>query len=115
MARAPRSANDETIYDQVCGVIVREQGVSDASLKAAHVLAWNVGPSALVGLEAGGDRVVYHCTDDEPFAAAIPFDATGVRGDDAELLARGEGVRAALAAVEYAWVHPGYRDSLAER
>lgn len=112
MASTTPAANDETIFDQLCGAIGRTQGVTDASLKTAHVLAWNVGPNALVGLEAGGERVVFRIDGEETFAAAFPFDETDVHDDDAELLGRGPGVEDALQSVEYEWLHPEYRGAV---
>lgn len=99
------------VFDQLCAAIARERGGSDVYLQAAHVLRRANGAYSLVGLEAGGERVVYHY--EGVFASAIPFDAEGVRQAEAETLARSEDVRASLSTVEYAWVHPAYRDRLA--
>ena len=112
MAKATPTADQETIYDQLCKAITHAKGVTDASLKTAQVLMWDVGPTSLVGLEAGGERAIYHVDGDEEFVAAFPFDETGVNDDDAELLGQGDNVEEALDEVEYEWVHPGYRESL---
>jgi hypothetical protein len=97
-------------FDQLCEAIAREQGGEDVYLKAAHVMRRNNGAYSLVGLEASGERVVYHY--EGVFASAIPFDEKGVRREAAETLARNEDVREGLEQVEYAWVHPAYRDRL---
>lgn len=97
-------------FDQLCEAIARERGGANAYLEAAHVLRRNNGAYSLVGLEAGGERVVYHY--EGVFVSAIPFDENGVRQADAETLARNENVREGLEQVEYAWVHPAYRDLL---
>lgn len=112
MASATESAKPTEIYDQLCATIAGEQDAANVSLKTAQILMWDVGSNSLVGLEAGGDRAVFHCADDAEFVAAIPFDESGVHGDDAELLAREEGVREGLEAVEYEWVHPEYRGKI---
>jgi imidazolonepropionase-like amidohydrolase len=97
-------------FDQLCEAIAREQGGADASLKAAHVVRRSNGAYSLVGLEAGGERVVYHY--EGVFASAMPFDEEGVHREAAETLARNEDVREGLDRVAYSWVHPEYRGDL---
>lgn len=97
-------------FDQLCEAIARERGGADVYLQAANVLRRNNGAYSLVGLEVGGERVIYHY--EGVFASAIPFDESGVHQDEAETLARNEDVREGLDRVEYAWVHPEYRDLL---
>lgn len=97
-------------FDELCEAIARERGGEDVYLTAAHAMRRNNGAYSLVGLETGGERVIYHY--EGVFASAIPFDAEGVRREEAETLARNEDVREGLAQVEYAWVHPAYRDLL---
>jgi len=99
------------LFDQLCEAIARERGGADVYLMAANVLRRSNGAYSLVGLEAGGDRVVYHY--EGVFVSAIPFDAEAVRQAEAETLARGENVADGLTEVEYGWVHPAYRDLLA--
>lgn len=101
------------LFDQLCRAIARERGGADAYLAAAHVLRRSNGAYSLVGIERGGERAVYHY--EGVFASAIPFDESGVRQDEAETLARNERVREGLERVDYAWVHPDYRESLGER
>lgn len=110
MATTRRSTDRDEVFDQFRDALARERDATDASLQATRILCRNIGASQLVGLEDGGERVVFHWTDDEEFVAAIPFDETGVKGDSAEILARGEDARGALDDVEYAWVHPEYRE-----
>ncbi|MFC7078833.1 hypothetical protein [Halorussus caseinilyticus] len=105
----PPAANTE-IFDRLCAAIAREQGGADVYLKAAHLIRRNNGAYSLVGLEEGGERAVYHY--EGVFASVMPFDEDGVRQHEAETLARNEDVREGLTAVEYAWVHPAYRDLL---
>lgn len=97
-------------FDQLCEAIARERGGGKVYMEAAHVLRRNNGAYSLVGLEAGGERVVYHY--EGVFVSAIPFDEEGVHRKEAETLARGEDVRQALEDVEYAWMHPKYRGLL---
>jgi len=113
MASTTPTTIEKPIFDQLCEAITREQGATDASLKTARVLAASVGPNQLVGLEEGGERAVFRIDGDEPFAAAFPFDETGVH-DDGELLGRGSSVDEELAGVEYEWVHPAYRNGVTE-
>ena len=105
---APTGTTD--IFDQLCEAIAREQGGADVYLKAAHVVRRSNGAYSLVGLEEGGERVVYHY--EGVFASVMPFDVAGVRRDEAETLARNEDVREGLDDVTYSWVHPDYRDQL---
>lgn len=109
MVSIPQTTAEKPIFDQLCEAITHEQGATDASLKTAHVLAWDVGPNVLVGLEAGGERVTFRIDGDEKFAAAFPFDENGVHDAEAELLGRGAGVKEGLADVEYKWVRPEYQ------
>lgn len=111
MASSAAPAGNTELFDRLCEAIAREQGGADVYMKAAHLLRRDNGAYALVGLESGGERAVYHY--EGVFASALPFDADGVRQEEAETLARNEDVREALRAVSYAWVHPGYRDLLA--
>ena len=108
MASSVASAGRTERFDELCEAIARERGGADVYLQAANVLRRENGAYSLVGLEAGGERVVYHY--EGVFASAIPFDEEGVRQREAETLARNENVRESLADVEYAWVHPSYRD-----
>ncbi|WP_128478819.1 hypothetical protein [Halorussus pelagicus] len=110
MASSAAPAGTTELFDRLCEAIAREQGGADVYLKAAHLLRRNNGAYSLVGLEAGGERAVYHY--EGVFASAIPFDAAGVRRDEAETLARNENVREGLHAVAYSWVRPAYRDLL---
>jgi hypothetical protein len=84
--------------------------MADVYLKVAHVVRRSTGAYSLVGLEAGGERVIYHY--EGVFASAMPFDEEGVHREAAETLARNEDVRGGLHETEYAWVHPEYRDEL---
>jgi imidazolonepropionase-like amidohydrolase len=97
-------------FDQLCEAIARERGGADVYLKAAHVARRSNGAYSLVGLEEGGERVVYHY--EGVFASAMPFDAEGVHREAAVTLARNEDVREGLEALRYSWVHPEYRDEL---
>ncbi|NEU58258.1 hypothetical protein [Halorussus sp. MSC15.2] len=110
MASSVASSGRTERFDELCEAIAREQGGTDVYVKAANVLRRANGAYSLVGLEDGGERVVYHY--EGVFASAIPYDAEGVRQHEAETLARNENVREGLTAVEYAWVHPAYRDLL---
>jgi hypothetical protein len=110
MASPAATTGRTELFDDLCEAIARERGGTDVYLQAANVLRRANGAYALVGLEAGGERVVYHY--EGVFASAIPFDADGVRQAEAETLARNENVREGLTAVEYAWLHPAYRDLL---
>ncbi|WP_137286258.1 hypothetical protein [Halorussus salinisoli] len=110
MASSATPAGDTDLFDRLCEAIARERGGVDVYVKAAHLLRRNNGAYSLVGLEDGGERVVYHY--EGVFASVMPFDAEGVRQDEAETLARNYDVREGLETVEYAWVHPEYRDLL---
>jgi hypothetical protein len=110
MASSVAPSGDTEVFDQLCEAIAREQGGEDAYLEAAHVVRRSNGAYALAGLEAGGERVVYHY--EGVFVSAMPFDEDGVRRAEAETLARTENVREGLHEVEYSWVHPEYRDQL---
>ena len=110
MSSSVAPAGRTELFDQLCAAIARERGGADVYLMAANVLRRANGAYALVGLESGGDRVVYHY--EGVFVSAIPFDADGVRQADAETLARNDDVEEGLTEVEYAWVHPAYRDLL---
>ncbi|PSP54356.1 hypothetical protein BRC82_10600 [Halobacteriales archaeon QS_1_67_19] len=113
MTSTTRTTKPTELYDQLSAAISRERSGANASLTTAQVLMWNVGGNELVGLEAGCERAVFNCTDDG-FAAAIPFDESGVHGDRAELLGRGEAITEGLASVEYEWVHPEYRSRVTD-
>ncbi|WP_135825206.1 hypothetical protein [Halorussus ruber] len=110
MASSVAPSGNTEVFDQLCEAIAREQGGADVYLKAAHVVRRSNGAYALAGLEAGGERVVYHY--EGVFVSAMPFDEEGVRRDEAETLARNEDVREGLHEVEYSWVHPEYRGEL---
>lgn len=110
MASPAASAGRTELFDRLCEAVAREAGGGDAYLKAAHLLGRDNGAYSLVGLEAGGERAVYHY--DGVFASAMPFDAEGVRRAEAETLARNENVREGLRSASYSWVRPSYRDLL---
>jgi len=110
MASSVAPYGNTEVFDQLCEAIAREQGGADVYLKAAHVVRRSNGAYALAGLEAGGERVVYHY--EGVFVSAMPFDEEGVRRDEAETLARNEDVREGLHEVEYSCVHPEYRGEL---
>ena len=110
MASSVHATRRTEVFDQFCAAIARERGGADVYLMAANVLRRANGAYSLVGLEAGGDRAVYHY--EGAFVSAIPFDVEGVRRAEAETLARTENVREGLTDVEYAWLHPEYRDLL---
>ncbi|WP_135830263.1 hypothetical protein [Halorussus halobius] len=110
MASSAHATGRTEVFDQLCAAIARERGGADVYLMAASALRRANGAYSLVGLESGGDRVVYHY--EGVFVSAIPFDAEGVRQAEAETLARNADAREGLSDVEYAWVHPDYRDLL---
>ncbi|MFC4552529.1 MULTISPECIES: hypothetical protein [Halorussus] len=119
MASRTATTDGDEVFDRFCDALTREKGGSHVYLKAAHVLGRSVGDCSLVGLVEGGDRVAYHWTTDEAFVSVVPFDETGVhasRGTTFELeadVASGASVGSALADVEFAWLHPAYRELLA--
>lgn len=110
MASSVAPTGRTEVFDQLCEAIARERGGVDVYLMAANVLRRANGAYSLVGLEAGGDRVVYHY--EGAFVSAIPFDAEGVRQAEAETLARNDDTSEGLSGVEYAWTHPAYHDVL---
>ena len=110
MASSVAPTGRTEVFDQLCEAITRERGGADVYLQAANVLRRSNGAYSLVGLEAGGERVVYHY--EGVFVSAIPFDENEVRQAEAETLARNDDVCEGLTEVEYAWVHPTYRDFL---
>jgi hypothetical protein len=110
MASSVAPTGTTEYFDQLCEAIAREQSGADVYLKVAHVVRRSTGAYSLVGLEAGGERVIYHY--EGVFPSAMPFDEEGVHREAAETLARNEGVRGGLHKTEYAWVHPEYRDEL---
>jgi len=110
MASSAAPAGTTELFDRLCEAIAREEGGGDVYLKAAHLLRRDNGAYSLVGLEAGGERAVYHY--EGVFSSVMPFDAEGVRQDEAETLARNENVREGLHRVSYSWVRPDYRDLL---
>ncbi|UPV76417.1 hypothetical protein M0R89_19850 (plasmid) [Halorussus limi] len=110
MASSAAPAGNTELFDRLCAAIARERGGTDVYLKAAHLLRRDNGAYSLVGLEEGGERAVYHY--EGAFTSVMPFDAEGVRQDEAETLARNENVREGLHAVSYSWVRPEYRDLL---
>lgn len=110
MASSVPSGGATPVFDQLCAAIARERGGADAYLIAPALLRRANGAYSLVGLEAGGERAIYHY--EATFTSAIPFDESGVRQSEAETLARGDNAAEGLSAVEYAWVHPDYRDRL---
>lgn len=119
MASRTATTDGDEIFDRFCDALTRERGGTDVYLKAAHVLGRSVGDCSLVGLVEGGDRVAYHWTAGEAFVSVVPFDETGVhvgRGETYESEAEAApepSVASALADVEFAWLHPEYREPVA--
>lgn len=101
----------QRVYAELTGVLQQVRGGVHARDMAAAVFRHATGSTALVGLEADGERAVFYESNARTLVA-VPLDAHGLDHADAEGLwnrladptgwvdARGE---------DLAWVHPRYR------
>ena len=114
MSLANTRTDPKQIHDELCRVLTveRENGTS-VHVDVDYLLRRNSRMVSLVGIEAGGERAVWHFKMAGEWATISEF-SRSVRAVDreTETLARGEQTEDALGEVEYAWVHPGYLTKL---
>lgn len=107
------------LHEELRRVVAAERGDADGVDRDVYALLDRNDPRRspphLVGIEAGGERVVWHFEyrSGGTAACSVRFDRDLAGYErQPEHLGRDDATMAGIRSVEYAWVHPDYRDEL---